>query len=312
MTFLGIDVGARPAAMGGSFVCMDGDANALFWNPAGIANISGPELVANMTTWLADMKEHSFGLVYSLDRYGTVGISFLIMDNPQVHVVQFRGAHDWIDEGYQDLIHQHALGFAYAKQITDQFAIGGQIKWAHEDLGTFDYEDKMATEEVDGLVRALQVNDWQAKKDVLVFEFGTQYYTGYKDLRLGLAIRNFAPRTRYQVEYFELPLTFTLGMAIDLLSTFMAEEHTHKLTLSIDAIHPRDYSERIQIGGEYWYRDVVALRAGYKFNNDLESVAAGVGVKKTMGSFLLRLDYTYSAIGGIFSDVHRLSFGISK
>ncbi|MCK4446640.1 MAG: hypothetical protein KAW56_06120, partial [Candidatus Marinimicrobia bacterium] len=58
--------------------------------------------------------------------------------------------------------------------------------------------------------------------------------------------------------------------------------------------------------------DVLALRAGYKFNHDLESFAGGIGIKKSLGSFTTKVDYSYSEFGGIFSSVHRFSFGISK
>jgi hypothetical protein len=311
MTFLSIDIGARAAAMGGSYICMDGDANALFWNPAGISTVRNFDFVAHTTSWLAGMKEHTIGLVYGTDRYGAVGISFLAMDNPAVHITQFTTGEDWIDLGYQDVVKQFALGLTYAKGITDRFSVGGQIKWAHEDLGTYDYVDRRATEVVDGLVQPLQVTNWEAKKDVLVYEFGTFYYTGYQDLRLALSIRNFAPRTRYQLEYFELPLTFSLGMALNILSTLMPDDGRQKLTISISAVQPRDYSERLQVGGEYWYQDFFAIRAGYKFNYDLESFAAGIGLKQSFGSFQGRIDYTYCSIESIFKSVHRFSFGIS-
>ena len=81
--------------------------------------------------------------------------------------------------------------------------------------------------------------------------------------------------------------------------------------MSIDAVQPRDYSDRIQIGGEYWYDNQVALRAGYKFNSDLENFATGIGVKRSFGSFTVRLDYAYSPVDGIFDTIHRFSFGIS-
>jgi len=311
MTFLAIDIGARPAAMGGSFICMDNNANALFWNPAGIAAIRDFDIDVSTTSWLANMKEHALGIVYGTELFGSIGISMIVMDNPSVRITQFTSGEDWIDLGLQDFVKQYALGIAYAKEITDRFAIGGQIKWAHEDLGTYNYTDRRATEIIDGLEQPLEVNDWEAKKEIVVFEFGTIYYTGYKDLRLALSIRNFAPRTRYQLEYFELPLSFSLGMAMNIFSTVMPENEDHNLTISVDTVQPRDYSDRIHIGGEYWYDNQIALRAGYKFNSDLENFATGIGVKRNFGSFTARLDYSYSPIEGVFDTVHRFSFGIS-
>lgn len=305
MTFLDIDIGARPAAMGGSFICMDEDANAMFWNPAGIARIRGLDFVVNQTSWFADMKEYSLGLTYGMDKYGAVGVSFLIMDNPDVHVTSIKhaGGERWVDEGFQDLIHQHALGICYAKQLTDRFSVGGQVKWVHEDLGSFDYEPR---------ARADTDSSFSAKKDLVAFDFGTQYYAGFRDLRVALSICHFAPRNRYQLDYFETPINFRFGIAMDIFSIFMEENNMHSLTLCVDAIHPRDYSEKIQIGAEYGLGDLLTLRAGYKFNHDLESFAGGIGVRKKLSTITVKIDYAYSAFGGIFDDIHRVSFGISK
>ena len=40
------------------------------------------------------------------------------------------------------------------------------------------------------------------------------------------------------------------------------------LLLAIDAIHPRDYSERLNIGLEYNYLGLFQLRSGYRMNYD--------------------------------------------
>ena len=53
-------------------------------------------------------------------------------------------------------------------------------------------------------------------------------------------------------------------------------EHANPLLVSIDAIHPRDYTERINLGAEYVLMDMIALRAGYRFNYDEEGLTAGL------------------------------------
>ncbi|UCH10461.1 MAG: PorV/PorQ family protein, partial [Fidelibacterota bacterium] len=303
MTFLDIDVGARPAATGGSFAATAGDVNALFWNPAGIATQRGFAFAGNHTAWLADMQMQSFGISYGTANAGVIGFSLLSMDNPDVRVTTFVGGERWEDQGFQDLIRQFAVGVAYARQITNLFSVGGQIKWAHEDFGAFDYQDRRTGDQITG---------WKASKDVLAVDFGTLYYAGFRDLRLALSIRNFSPRTRYQLDYFELPLTFRLAMALDIISVFRPEPGRHSLTLSVDAISPRDFTERLQVGGEYWYREVLALRFGYKFDHDLESYAAGFGVRQRLAGLVLLIDYAYSPVGGIFQDVHRFTFGLTQ
>ncbi|MCX6375733.1 MAG: hypothetical protein NTU88_06830, partial [Armatimonadetes bacterium] len=42
-------VGARPLAMGGAFVGLADDANATYWNPAGLARFDSPKVTAMYT-----------------------------------------------------------------------------------------------------------------------------------------------------------------------------------------------------------------------------------------------------------------------
>ena len=48
--FLRIDVGARPSAMAGACVAVDGDMHGLFYNPAGLIGISGQQAALPIRT----------------------------------------------------------------------------------------------------------------------------------------------------------------------------------------------------------------------------------------------------------------------
>ena len=49
---------------------------------------------------------------------------------------------------------------------------------------------------------------------------------------------------------------------MDIFDFMPSLQESQSLVLAIDAVHPRDYTERIHVGGEYWYMDMIALRAG--------------------------------------------------
>jgi len=51
---LKVAAGARPAALGGAFVGLADDANALFWNPAGLAAVDAREVGLMYTSYLVD------------------------------------------------------------------------------------------------------------------------------------------------------------------------------------------------------------------------------------------------------------------
>jgi hypothetical protein len=71
----------------------------------------------------------------------------------------------------------------------------------------------------------------------------------------------------------------------------------HKLTLAVDAIHPSDNYESVNLGAEYVYNDFIAFRGGYKslfLLNSEESFTLGFGLKQILiGNVALKVDYAY-------------------
>ena len=80
------------------------------------------------------------------------------------------------------------------------------------------------------------------------------------------------------------------------------------LLLAVDAVHPRDYTERVHFGAEYLYANLLAIRAGYKTNYDEEALSMGFGVNYSVGGIGLKIDYSYSQLG-VFDGVSRITIG---
>jgi hypothetical protein len=291
LQFLKVGVGARPAAMGEAFTMVGNDANAIFYNPAGIAKMPSKfDIFASMTNWIAGIKYNAVGLVINGGNLGNFGISIISPKYPTI--IGTRVANN--DKGYEETgdIEPTAFssGIAYARALTDKFTVGGQIKYASQSLGSNLF--------VDSSVVKNQVSG-------LAYDFGTIFYPGFKSFRLGMTISNFSAQFKYQETAFQLPLTFKIGFAMDVLD-FWGDHTGNSLVLCFDAIHPRDYTERIHIGGEYWFKDLMAIRAGYKFNYDEEGLTAGIGFKY----YGIKLDYAYSDFG-VFNAVSRFTIGMS-
>ena len=296
LQFLKVDMSARAAAMGGAYMMVGDDATAMFYNPAGIGNItSNFDLFVNHTRWIADINYSAFGLVRNLGTWGALGFNAVICDYGDI--LGTRVNRD-IEQGYDELgnldVSAYAVGVTYAKALTNKFSVGATVKYASQRLGYNVLDDGTAK-----------------KNDVsgMVYDFGTIFYPGFKSLRLGMSVRNFSEEFEYEKESFELPLTFTIGFAMDVLD-FMGE-HENALTVSIDATHPRDYTERLHFGAEYMYMDMFALRAGYKYNYDLEGLTAGLGVNYELPSgVILKVDYSYCT-ADVFDGINRFSLGVS-
>ena len=63
---LKIGVGARAAAMGEAYVALSDDATAVYWNPAGIARMSGQSISLNHTSWPADILFDQAAYVFNI------------------------------------------------------------------------------------------------------------------------------------------------------------------------------------------------------------------------------------------------------
>jgi len=77
--FLKIDVGARATAMGGAFTALANDGTALYWNPAGLAQIEKTEISTMYNMHFQDVKQGYLSLAFPL-LGGTVGLGSNYMD----------------------------------------------------------------------------------------------------------------------------------------------------------------------------------------------------------------------------------------
>jgi hypothetical protein len=91
---------------------------------------------------------------------------------------------------------------------------------------------------------------------------------------------------------------------------FMGEHENSSLLLGVDALHPRDYTERVHVGLEYSYNEMVFLRGGYKTNYDEEGLTAGVGFNVKSGTMGVKVGYSYSEFG-VFDGVNRFDVGFT-
>ncbi len=309
MGFLKIDVAANVAAMGGTHAGNTGRATAMFSNPAAMGLLEGGDISSGVTDWIADIKLYGLAAAYRIGNLGVFGISIVSMDYGT-----FQGTRPWQpgddpglrDQGYIALgdfeVSEYAVGVSYARQITGQFYVGGNIRIAHQDLGSVDIIDAFTG----GVIST------ENSLDNIVFDFGTLYYPGLHDLRFGASVRNFSDQNDYFNQRFELPLTLDFGIAMDLLPLFSSATGPSNsvLTLAVDWVHPRDFSERLHLGLEYGFLETLYLRGGYKVNHDEEDFTAGLGVKFESSGYGIRADYAYAAFGGFFGSVNRITLSI--
>ncbi len=306
MPFLRMNCNTRSAAMGDASICTARDATAIFTNAALLSFVEGFDVQLTQTNWIVDIKHLAAAVAYGHPQWGTFGLSVVKMDyGEQMEIFPYDGADpDLFEQGYMfgDTFEpqEYAIGIGYSRRISEQFSVGGHVRYVVQDL----HESRMYHE--------FQGKDItvQNREEMRSFDFGTMYYTGWKDLRIGMSARNFSNQGRYVIERFELPLNFNIGMAMDLLTLFQGSDQ-QKLTLAVDWQHPRDYTERVHVGAEYALMGMLYLRGGWKFNYDEEGLTAGIGIAKEFSGFGLKFDYAYGDFGEFFNNIHKMTWGIT-
>lgn len=295
LQFLKIGVGARAVAMGESFIALANDASAMYYNPAGLNQIKGREVFFSLTQWPADIQYGYVGFVLPTVRLGTFGVHVgALTTGDMKRTIPYKG---WTGEYFSAT--DWVAGLSYSRGLTDRFSIGGNVKMVAEYL---DNE---------------HIVSWAA-------DFGTMFDIGVRNLKFAMCITNFGPNIKYISEEFSMPVSFKIGAIVEALHW-----RENSVMVTVEGSHPNDNLEQVAIGTEYTFRNIVALRAGYRsfimFDEKDQSVqirqksyqveeplagfSFGAGLNIPIGDTQTRLDYAYSDLGFLqFSQRLTVSF----
>lgn len=304
--FLTIGVGARAVGMGGAYVSVANDATAMFWNVSGIAQLGRPEIIFNHSEWLEQINFDYVGIASPVGSLGVVGVGFTSLsmgEFEQTTELQPEGT------GVRFSAGSFAVSLSYARKLTDKFMIGFTGKYVREHI-------------------------WNSSAAGIGLDVGTLFETPFNGLRLGMSISNFGTKMKmsgddlltqidpdpnlsgnndkinalYQTDRFDLPLLFRVGLSMDLIKS-----PSNRLTIAADALHPNDNAESVNVGGEYMFQNLIALRAGYRslFLPDSEegfTVGAGLNTKFSGLGFIL--DYAYQDFG-VLNNIQKFTVRLS-
>lgn len=304
--FLKIGVGARAMALGGAYGSLADDADALYWNPAGLVLINKPALYGSHTSWFADITHQFGGVVLPLGASGVIGLSVIVLNMDEMEITtieQPRGTGEFFDAS------DFAIGLSYARWITDRFSIGLSAKYINQ---------RIYNESAVGLA----------------FDIGTRLRTGFHGLIIGMNISNVGGKMQLEgrdllrgydsnpnssnnpytdsnlnTELWSLPTNFKMSVCMDIVGgeNSLIESNGNLLILSVDGNHPTDGPEKAAVGVEYQWHRQAALRFGYKINHDDEEFAFGGGLKINWAGRDFSFDYAYLPFDKL-DDVQIFSF----
>lgn len=275
--FLSVAPTARIAGMANTYTSVSDGMDAIFVNPAGIAKIKNLGFSFGYVDYWAGSKFYSGSLAHNVGKNFVIGLSVISFKPPEMEettTLQPQGTGNMLDTG--DI----ALGLVISRQLTDKLSAGFQIRYIQSKLGP----EEISTVSLD---------------------LGTLLNTGFRSLRLGMGLRNVSNEKVLLAEISEMPVEFNIGASMEFLGNL---GDPLSVTTSFESAYFTDRGQRWHAGAELWAMNIVAVRAGYKWNYDEETWSIGAGLKGGLGERDLRVDIAYTNFGDLLDSPLRVSF----
>ncbi|HAH06952.1 MAG TPA: hypothetical protein DCM05_10570 [Elusimicrobia bacterium] len=289
-TFLSLGFGARPLAMGESYVAVADDAAALHYNPAGLSmapsmvpvqGIRPYEMLLSHSLHIQDIRLTQMGF---MKRPWGMSVTHLTLDG-----IERRTTETAAPEGHfgaSDLM----VGFSYGKKV-GKVGLGGTLKLIRQEIGEY-------------------------SATAYGMDLGALYRTERWPVTFGAALGNLGTKVKFVEEGYPLPMVMRLGVSAGQTKAF-----PHAVSFELDL--PRDNDPVWRLGFEYLGFGPFAMRAGYRSTSGgqkdavlgkaLGSSASGIsefygmfmgaGFRSRIGEF----DYTLMPYGEL-GNAHRFSF----
>ena len=304
MNFLQVGVSTKASGLADAYTALSSGVESIFTNPAGLSEMTSEyEAFVSSTQWFADIKYLAGAAAWNGGNLGVFGLSFIVVDYGSIKGTSLlsNDAAGTDPNGYTltgDVpnVGAYSFGLTYVKAVSTKFSIGGTVKYVGQNLGQLTDADYNA------------ISDNNAHK--FAFDMGVKYFPGIESLRLGMSIRNFSTFVQYQNFESPLPVSFAVGLGMNLMDLINKDISTeHALVISSEFVHPNDYTDRVNTGLEYTFMNMVSLRAGYETNHDVLNWSGGIGLGTSLGSSRIEIDYSYSHTK-YFDGVNRFALNV--
>lgn len=300
--FLEIGYGAQFSAMGDASVAAVRDVSGMYWNPAGLGFMRQNQALVMNQPWFVGINTSfvGFGYVHPIAGTFAMGLIYVNYDDEEVTTVDMQ---EGTGEKYNGA--EMAVNLSYGKRLVDWFSFGTSVKYISSRI-------------------------WHESASAVAFDLGAIVNTKFlawgdnpgDGLNIGMSISNYGTRMKYDgldlkqtkdiaeqeqgnypyvpvrfdAQEWELPLLFRIGV-----STYALKLENQHVTLAVDALHPNNNSESVNMGGQYTYimpgYGEFSLRGGYKalFMDESQfGVTLGFGVGLNfLGNKRFKIDYAF-------------------
>jgi hypothetical protein len=262
-----IPVGARGIALGGSPVASINGIDAIYWNPAGVANsMQSVETSFSYMNYIADIGVTNLALV-SKTAFGHIGFSFQSLSFGDIPVTTEdapNGTGTFYSPTYL------TMGLTYARAMSDRIFVGANIKMISERI----METSASSVALDMGVQ--YKTSYGVQLGVVMKNVGSPIRFAGQDLERAVDIPGTPPgspirRLNIPAEKFELPSSFEIGLAYE-----MAPMEKAMVTFSGVFRNNNFLNDQICAGVEASYDNMFYVRAGYDYSlNEGTDIAGG-------------------------------------
>jgi hypothetical protein len=281
-TFLKMSYYAKAAAMANAFTAGYDDANVVFYNPAGLAKLSGKKISSTYMNYFDGINCGAFSFAFPYKNGVQLGVfaQFLSAVEDRT-LIDETGNYIGKDGtfGFSNMV----FGFSAGKTLNHALDSGVSIKFIQESLDSY-------------------------SASAIALDVSLLHQTANENLKVGAVLKNFG----FQLSHFtdkknkeNLPTTFIAGFR------YLWSE---QLTAVLDLVKPLKHDFYAGIGLEYQMYERFALRSGYKTNSDswrmggkadfLSGFSFGFGINWNK----IVLDYAFVSYGDL-GLVNQVSLG---
>ncbi len=253
--FLRLDQSTHAASLSGAYTAIARDENALFYNPAGLANIHRGALGLNHTQWFEDIRIDNVVFGYNFDRKLGLALSMAHLWMPSI---QGKDAFGQNTNEVNVSSSMAMLGLGY--KVHPSFYAGLAIKY---------YSDNLAGYKAEGLA----------------LDAGILMHLIIPGMTFGASVQNLGSKLQYNMEKESLPLTLRGGLAYKIPRI--------GLRFSAELVKAKDTDFFYASGIEYTFVHTFSLRIGNQFRawQNLNPVfGAGLNISERY-----LFDYTFYA-----------------
>ena len=279
--FLRVDMSARAAALGGSFVTNNDDVDVIFYNPAGMNFLEKNPASFSFVKHLLDINLFSVAFSTDFENIGRFGTAI-----KYINYGTFDEADEFGNRTGEFGAGELAFLLGYSNEFTENFYYGANAKFIYSSIA-----DKSSS--------------------AVGLDLGINYEFPEQMLNIGAAVLNLGTQMSSYINTKEdLPLDVVIGVSkrLENLPVRLSLDF-HQLNKERDEVYQR--FKGFTIGAEFYLSEVFTLRFGYDnerrsnlkvgSSSGIAGFNGGLGVKVSDYNF----SYGYSPLG-VVGAMHRI------